>query len=129
MTERLDTRCIVRPYAATEQKRHVAAVGVKELPVEMLAAAANAGTAGVEDEGIDAVLILLALVKVFRSGDADGFPEQDARTDVGVEGGAQVADDGGRLVAMQLNDVKLEVHHMRDDGLWHLVDEDSDSLR
>ena len=59
---------------------------------------------------------------------ADCLDELDARPDVGVDGAPEVTDEGGRLMAVELHHVELEVHDAGHDVLRHLVDKHADAL-
>ena len=123
--ESFNTGSVIGADAAAEQERHGAVIGIQQLPVELPPTAAHTVTAGVENEGVDAVEILLAGGQIVGVCNADSFPKLDARTNVGVEGSAKVANDGRRFVAMHLYDIELKVHHPCDNALRHLVDKDA----
>ena len=120
--------CIVRAYAATEQEGFLTVVVVQYGPVKLLYATAYSRTFCIENKGVNSVFVLLVGCKGVAIRDPDSLPNLDTRTQVGINGAAQIADERRLFVTVQLDDVQLEVHHPRDDILCHFIDENAHSL-
>jgi hypothetical protein len=125
VVEGLERYDIVGPDATTQQEGCGALIGIEHRPVEMLAAATLARTLIVEDEEVGDTIVCPHLLQVVNVGDAKGLDELHLRRDVGDEGAAEVLYQHRWLRAMELDVVERIVVDVCDDGLRHLIDEES----
>ena len=83
----------------------------------------------VEEQVVGVARIVGGAQQVFASLDAQGLDDLQSAADVGVDRAPQVVYEDGRFLAFEAHEVEMEVVDAGDDGLGHLVAEDTHQPR